>query len=885
MATSKLQALWNHPAGPKTKPLKNVTHGRAPGNSVPPLLLDVPSSLPTLNIPTLDVTNPIFPRRMQIHSLNDSSYSDPISDGPHYFVTEPNDSPKHPSGPPLSPKVSGLTHTPWPTLSNIPLSPKASPTHSHEDISLSNVFGRILSLKRKSVADPNSTTKSKALKLNNHSHLTIIPLSQPLLVATIPSHPLVSNPIPDPTHKLPPKRITPRKRISKPKPSLSHEYLEGGSNLVEIQVALDDKIGVGIDYDMDQRSAEDGLSGGLALWWNSDISLSVDHASNNVVHTTCVSLFNSKKWATSFVYGSPTVDLKEEVWDYLRDIAFINSGPWFCIGDFNDIAEAKDKFGGRIPSTARISAFNDFLNDCGLLDLGFKGQCFTWWNKRVGAEAVMERLDKAYANIEGREAFPQAMVFHDSAIGSDHCPILLSLEEPLKIHRPFRFESMWTAEEECEGIIKEQWRNARNTDSRVRVTQSLTRCKGSLQTWHRSKFTNLKEQMSTLKSQIQRIQEAPYSQASKVEEEQLVTKLNKLWEQDEMYWHQRSRLNYLKFGDSHSRFFHITATQRRQRNLILRLKNDKDEWVTSQKGCDDAVVWGQSSSGNYTVKPGYQLAFKRAYATEVLQGSSSTELSTAIWKVIWRLKSPPRTKHFLWRAIRNAIATKENLFTRKCARSPLCSLCRIEIESIEHVLLRCEWTRGVWENSGLSFSSPIQNVVSLKSWMEGLAEEFGNKFSDILGTISQIFWAIWKQRNEWIFSQQKPNAVRTIKQEFQVHGDFLAAACSQENRLARNHGDSNASKWQRPLHDRWKFNCDGAFNPSDKSAAFAVLVRDNNGSVVEVNYGRIKVYSALAAEAWAIRVAVSMAKAWGKRDAIIESDCQVLVRMLSPETS
>lgn len=138
-----------------------------------------------------------------------------------------------------------------------------------------------------------------------------------------------------------------------------------------------------------------GLSGGLALWWNSNISLSVDHASNNVVHTTCVSLLNSKKWATSFIYGSPTVDLKEEVWDYIRDIAFINSGPWFCIGDFNDIAEAKEKFGGTIPSTARISAFNDFLNDCRLLDLGFKGQRFTWWNKRVGPEAVMERLDKA----------------------------------------------------------------------------------------------------------------------------------------------------------------------------------------------------------------------------------------------------------------------------------------------------------------------------------------------------------------------------------------------------------------------------------------------------------------------------------------------------------
>ncbi|KAG5555347.1 hypothetical protein RHGRI_012775 [Rhododendron griersonianum] len=57
---------------------------------------------------------------------------------------------------------------------------------------------------------------------------------------------------------------------------------------------------------------------------------------------------------------------------------------------------------------------------------------------------------------------------------------------------------------------------------------------------------------------------------------------------------------------------------------------------------------------------------------------------------------------------------------------------------------------------------------------------------------------------------------------------------------------------------------------------------DENGAVVEINHGRIKVLSALAAEAWAIRVAVSMAKAWGKWDASIESDCHPLVDMLQP---
>lgn len=69
----------------------------------------------------------------------------------------------------------------------------------------------------------------------------------------------------------------------------------------------------------------------------------------------------------------------------------------------------------------------------------------------------------------------------------------------------------------------------------------------------------------------------------------------------------------------------------------------------------------------------------------------------------------------------------------------------------------------------------------------------------------------------------------------------MAAAYSKANELAC-YGDRNDHKWQRSLHNCWKFNCDGAFNPSDKSATFAVLVRDSEGAVVEINHGRIKVY-------------------------------------------
>lgn len=56
--------------------------------------------------------------------------------------------------------------------------------------------------------------------------------------------------------------------------------------------------------------------------------------------------------------------------------------------------------------------------------------------------------------------------------------------------------------------------------------------------------------------------------------------------------------------------------------------------------------------------------------------------------------------------------------------------------------------------------------------------------------------------------------------------------------------DSNAIHWQLPPNGSRKFNRSGAFSPSDKRAAFAVFVCDSDGSVVNINYGRIRVSSA-----------------------------------------
>ena len=74
--------------------------------------------------------------------------------------------------------------------------------------------------------------------------------------------------------------------------------------------------------------------------------------------------------------------------------------------------------------------FKECLDSCGMVDLGFHGSHFTWVNKREVGHFIQERLDRGFANTIWKGLYPEAVVHQLARTYSDHCPVLLKLDEP-----------------------------------------------------------------------------------------------------------------------------------------------------------------------------------------------------------------------------------------------------------------------------------------------------------------------------------------------------------------------------------------------------------------------------------------------------------------------
>ena len=104
--------------------------------------------------------------------------------------------------------------------------------------------------------------------------------------------------------------------------------------------------------------------------------------------------------------------------------------------------------------------------------------------------------------------------------------------------------------------------------------------------------------------------------------------------------------------------------------------------------------------------------------------SSSNIVNKIVWNVIWGLVVPSKIKKIIWRVCNNALPVGDALWRRNVIESHVCAIFNKKVETIEHMLLLCEWTRGFWFEGCCGMKIEKIGISSFDKWLLGVIKDF-----------------------------------------------------------------------------------------------------------------------------------------------------------------
>lgn len=150
--------------------------------------------------------------------------------------------------------------------------------------------------------------------------------------------------------------------------------------------------------------------------------------------------------------------------------------------------------------------------DCGLIDIGYTGEKYTWERSRGTDRWIQERLDKGLTNKGWMELFLGAEVRVLDVSTSDHMPLFLQLNRQVYVPRArrFKFENMWIREQECRNIVQECWANS---DTRDIMEKMVDFC-AKLEEWGGGMLKEMRVQLANYMKEMWKFRSRRYSKVS-----------------------------------------------------------------------------------------------------------------------------------------------------------------------------------------------------------------------------------------------------------------------------------------------------------------------------------------------------------------------------------
>ncbi|XP_021722045.1 uncharacterized protein LOC110689588 [Chenopodium quinoa] len=311
-----------------------------------------------------------------------------------------------------------------------------------------------------------------------------------------------------------------------------------------------------------------GLRGGICVFWKSTLD-SLYYTEDEHKFHSLFKFHNHQPEVLITVHAPSIPRQRHSFWNDLKSNLPPSSTPWLVVEDINEVTSQGEKRGGRAFRSSYCRDFNNFTDAAGLMDLGTVGNPYTWENARYGRRVIRERLDRAITNAAFVEVFPQVKVTTLVRKYSDHNPILISLcDDPVRGPFPFRCKEVWLQHDRFKYFFVSHWKA---TDQCQPLLIGRNKFLSSIPYWNTNVFGNLNMQKKILLARLNGIQLSlanRYSRFLVNLEYDLIHELNLIYKKERVIWAKKAGINWSKFGDFNTKYFHTLAKARKSRGKI-----------------------------------------------------------------------------------------------------------------------------------------------------------------------------------------------------------------------------------------------------------------------------------------------------------------------------
>ncbi|CAL1381562.1 unnamed protein product [Linum trigynum] len=230
----------------------------------------------------------------------------------------------------------------------------------------------------------------------------------------------------------------------------------------------------------------------------------------------------------------------------------------------------------------------------------------------------------------------------------------------------------------------------------------------------------------------------------------------------------------------------------------------------------DIPVWRLSPNGLFTIKS----------ACELLREEEDIGQSHPVWKKVWRVAGPQRTRTFFWLVLHNKLLINGERRRRHLAQVDDCQICGGGPETTMHVLRDCSYARAVW-------SEVLQDEPDCDFFMEDSVKWALHYLADRSAVVdSSLFavlcWKLWKNRNKWVFDEVlAPTSLLARQAEEMKQQCHLALNKVQEAMGSGGERSSRLVSWERPSPGWIALNTDGSVILASGSATLGGVLRDS----------------------------------------------------------